>query len=54
MNKTKCYSPKVQLYTLNLELETQHEGAFQWLAICSIVPQISCIPETLRLWIKKN
>ncbi len=32
-------------------LERQGEYDSQWAAICSIAPEISCTPETLRVWV---
>ena len=54
MNKQMRYSPEVRERAVRLVYENQGNYGYQWAAMVSIAPKISCTPETLRTWVRQS
>ena len=56
MEKSKTsnrYSPEMRAHAVRMVLEHQGSYETQGAAVSAIAPKIGCIPETLRVWVRR-
>ena len=54
MKKSNKFSPEVRERAVRMVREHRGEYLSLWAAIESIAPKISCVPQTLNEWIKRD
>lgn len=53
MKKSNKFSPEVRERAVRMVEERRREYPSLWAAIDSIAPKIGCVPQTLRVWVKR-
>jgi len=54
MNKSNRFSPESRERAVRMVQEQRGEYPSLWAAVESIAPKISCVPQTLLVWVKRR